>query len=277
MSRMLRGFAFVAVFLLMAAALAPTVQRGAVKAAQDQGFIEVTSEACGIQGCGSRTIQLTKAQYDELQRYLAGFHARLDNVTTREEAIPLYKEAIGELDRYHLLPPGMSPQQAERLVLLAQRLPLASERPRSSNVSENHVALIAGRLENIYFYSQVCIILNTLVVILYLISLFMGLGYRLFQILGSLLLFLYELDNTVSPVSFFDTIRAEGAYGWVYTIGLNGVKAWEGHIYGSAHHPIYGIYYPFVYGFTGLKLRLGDGHQYFFLGTALEVRGEVRQ
>jgi hypothetical protein len=102
------------IFLFIGVAVAPSINSSVVKTSDD--LIEVTSQACGIQGFGNTTVKLTKQQYQDLAQYLVDFRARLNQTTTREEAIPLFKDAVVELNKFGLLPKGMSIEEAQKLV-----------------------------------------------------------------------------------------------------------------------------------------------------------------
>jgi hypothetical protein len=115
---MIRKWLAVGIILLfIGVAVAPSINQNVVKASQEDDLIEVTTQACGIQGYGDNTVKLTRQQYQDLEEYLVEFRARLNQTTTREEAIPIFKEAVVELDKYGLLPRGMSVEQAQRFVL----------------------------------------------------------------------------------------------------------------------------------------------------------------
>jgi len=105
------------ILLFICIAVAPSINQSIVKASQDGDLVEVTTQACGIQGYGDTTVALTRQQYNDLEQYLVEFRARLNQTSTREEAIPIFKEAVVELDAYGLLPKGMSVEQAQRFVL----------------------------------------------------------------------------------------------------------------------------------------------------------------
>ena len=62
-------------------------------------------------------MKLTREQFQNLEEYLIEFRARLNQTSTREEAIPIFKEAMVELDGYGLLPEGMNIEQVQRLVI----------------------------------------------------------------------------------------------------------------------------------------------------------------
>jgi hypothetical protein len=109
-------FAVGVIFLFIGVAVAPSINSTVVKASNDNALVEVTSQACGIPGFGNTTVKLTKEQYHDLEQYLVDFRARLNQTTTREEAIPLFKDAVVELNKYGLLPKGMSIEQAKKLI-----------------------------------------------------------------------------------------------------------------------------------------------------------------
>jgi len=109
--------AVVVVFLFLGVAIAPGINSSIVKTSTDNDLVEVTSQACGIQGFGNTTVKLTKQQYKDLEQYLVDFRTRLNQATTREEAVPLFKVAVVELNKYGLLPKGMSIEKAQKLVI----------------------------------------------------------------------------------------------------------------------------------------------------------------
>lgn len=104
------------IFLFISVTFAPSINFNIVKASSDNELVEVTTQACGIKGFGDTTVKLTRQQYQNLENYLVDFRDRLNQTTTREEAIPIFKEAVVELDKYGLLPKGMSIAQAQWLV-----------------------------------------------------------------------------------------------------------------------------------------------------------------
>jgi len=87
-----------------------------IKVLQETEFVDVTIQACGIRELGNTTIKLTRQQYENFSRYLETFNARLNQTKMREEALPLFREAVVELNKYGLLPKGMNIQQTQKLV-----------------------------------------------------------------------------------------------------------------------------------------------------------------
>jgi hypothetical protein len=104
------------IILFISVAVAPSINQSVVKASQDDDLVEVTTQACGIQGYGNTTVKLTREQYQNLEQYLVEFRERLNQTSTREEAVPIFKVAVVELNKYGLLPKGMSVNRAYRLL-----------------------------------------------------------------------------------------------------------------------------------------------------------------
>ena len=102
------------IFLFIGVAVAPSINSSVVKVSDN--LVEVTSQACGIQGFGNTTVKLTKQQYQNLEQYLVEFRARLNQTTTKDEAIPIFKDAVVDLNKYGLLPKGMSLQRVQDIV-----------------------------------------------------------------------------------------------------------------------------------------------------------------
>jgi hypothetical protein len=111
-----KGVAVAIILLFLGVAVVPSINISVVKAATDNDLVEVTIEAYGIKGFGNHTVKLTKQQNQNLEQYLLDFRERLNTTTTREEAVSLFKEAVVELNKYGLLPKGMSVEHAQRLV-----------------------------------------------------------------------------------------------------------------------------------------------------------------
>jgi hypothetical protein len=109
-----KGVAAAIILLFLGVAVVPSIS--IVKAATDNDLVEVTTKAYGIKGFGNHTVKLTRQQNQNLEQYLGNFKARLNKTTSREEAVPLFKEAVVELNKYGLLPKGMSVEHAQRLV-----------------------------------------------------------------------------------------------------------------------------------------------------------------
>jgi hypothetical protein len=285
--------------LFIGIAVAPTINFQVVKASTDDDLVEVTTQACGIKGYGNATVKLTREQYQNLEQYLVDFRARLNQTSTKEEAVPIFKEAVVELDKSGLLPKGMSVEQAQRLATqINDDIPILSnllERTahtliRPINGSENHLCLIAGETNETWFEGPSAIFSYKL---LLLSALFYNgpITQMLFMLAfaGFLLLTAFSARN---PVAVMYRVGFGGLYsehesipwefyasGWISTVGLNGRKTWQGEMQGAL--PIEGTripamssyteYYTGAVGFTGIKTSSFGGTT-FYLGSALWVK-----
>jgi hypothetical protein len=274
------------ILLFIGVAVAPSINSTAVKTSNDNNPVEVTSQACGIKGFGNTTVKLTKEQYQNLEQYLVDFRARLNQTSTREKAVPLFKDAVVELNKYGLLPKGMSIEQAQKLVIgRSQNKNLINSIRKiqcgSSYLdNENYICLIVGQTSNTKFQTFSTSCLEKIDEIL---NYFFGLGipYPLIAILF--------IINVLNPFSFIQRIGMGchvpdvsgyyNAHGWIYTNGVLGIKKWNGTISGTLNQDdIQGIlnyYSSAVGGFTGLKIINIFNNGYFYLGTALKIKISV--
>ena len=104
------------ILLFIGVTIAPTINFNTVKASQEDDLVEVTTQACGITGYKDTTMKLTREQYAELQNLFDEVQTQLDATDSPEEALPIYYNAIVELNKYGLLPQGMSVETAQNLV-----------------------------------------------------------------------------------------------------------------------------------------------------------------
>ncbi|MFA5102023.1 MAG: hypothetical protein WC525_02605 [Candidatus Thermoplasmatota archaeon] len=295
-------FAVSIILLFLGVSVAPSINMNVVTAAQEDDLIEVTTQACGIQVYGNTTVRLTREQYQSLEEYLVDFRARLNQTSTREEAIPIFKEAVVELDTYGLLPKGMSVERAQKLVTKSyqdKKIINFQEKMLKNSLliidnTSNVLCLIAGRTTETIFIpflarANLIPLLATLAwasVTLTSGRLIIGvilLGLSLIFGITSIMSFL--LGN-ISPLSFSQWIRfgewisrpgyVNPADGWLSTMGLNGMKTWDH----SFHGGIGGDDYLGVMGFTGIKIFFPNlnfvaiPYTAFFLGSALLVNIE---
>jgi hypothetical protein len=251
-------------------------------------LVEATSQACGIQGFGNATVKLTKEQYQNLEQYLVEFRARLNQTTTREEAIPIFKDAVVELNKYKLLPKGMSVEHAQKLVLQQNQndyLTKLQERFPNSCIllgdDENYFSLVAGHTTETLILGPIpltCILTGLIGIILlssasnavkgvigasiFYSSLFVGL---LFYFLPGILFSVIRIG--AQSVNFDPEVPPKyiPSEGWISSVGLTGKKTWVGPFYGNMAGPgLIG-----VVGFTGLKIALFNNC--YYLGSAMKI------
>jgi len=278
------------IFLFIGVAVAPSINFHVVKASDDNDLVEVTTEACGIQGFGNTTVKLTKEQYQNLEQYLVDFRARLNQTTTREEAVPIFKEAVVELNKYGLLPKGMSVEQAQRLTTRYEKSTDTMNRISSSlglSGYSNLFCMIAGKATNCWLAGLIITGFRFILSILNWLTDYSSALWDTLYVLTSIL-FIYR--NDLPPVSriisFFSllsllTFGVDSYYGgtvasvgWIYTAGLLGIKNYTGSFFGKIHFPVidyFATFYTGAFGFTGFKIIFPD-HSSQFFGTALRVK-----
>lgn len=111
-----KGGAVAAILLCLGVTLLPCLICTIVKASTDTDTVEVTTQACGVNGYRPSTVSLTKPQYEKLIEYLDGLMERLNATASQEDAVILFREAVVEINRLGLLPKGMSARLAQVLV-----------------------------------------------------------------------------------------------------------------------------------------------------------------
>ncbi len=240
------------ILLFIGVAVAPSI---VVKASPNDDLVEVTTQACGIKGYGNTTVKLTRQQYQNLEEYLIEFRARLNQTSTREDAVPIFKEAVVELDKYGLLPKGMSVVQFQRIAI-EELYPT-----KMLNLAKKSLLIqIPNDVLNIfcllYANTQWAYEDNIFILIASVIAL-LGSKYHLnFLYLLSSLLAEFSSDK---PLRFMNTVDVGVGVAYSYfTIGLLGVQN------GS-------IDFHKAYGFSGIKIILDyDQQKAIYFGSALE-------
>ena len=265
------------ILLFIGVSIAPSININVVKASNDNDLVEVTTQACGIKGYRDTTVKLTRQQYLNLEEYLVEFRSRLNQTTTREEAVPLFKEAVVELNKYGLLPKGMSEKAAQQLVTgrtqstgfehLMKKPFLRNQFTPSDN--ENFLCLVYGIITG-YTFSFGPILL--------LLSLF----YPGITALVRTLPFILIPIDILHTITFGEYQPGDyyPANGWLGTFGLNGRRVFHDQpLYGALPLDTIGInypwgtnyYYPGIMGFTGLHINIVE-EVHFYLGSALWVK-----
>jgi hypothetical protein len=281
------------ILLFIGVAIAPSINQSVVKASHDDDLVEVTTQACGIQGYGNTTVRLTKEQYQDLEQYLVEFQARLNQTTTREEAVPIFKEAVVELNKYGLLPKGMSVERAQRFIINSNQ----NKREINAFTRMNHYlqtlsigsidnacCLIAGKCYNVYFvrilFNNVCVRIIDLFDMLYEHYEFLSKQFLFNLIVGLFIDFYFYVVQILSLYSLMNLgigIYFGSDSGGIITIGLFGLDYWSGSINGGFEKfpAIPDDCFLGVIGFTGFHITIINLYEHFvesfLLGSALAV------
>jgi len=267
------------IFLFFGVAFVPSINSNVVKTSDD--LVEVTSQACGIKGFRNTTVKLTKQQYQSLEQYLVDFRARLNQTTTREEAVPIFKDAVVELNKYGLLPKGMSVEKVQKLILNGYQNPQSltnlGERKNlfyGRSTYENSHCLIAGYTTNTASNGPIANIIigfffNHRIISIGLVGFISNINpIQISSVIG-----LCEISRDIGYGIYYHP-----AIGWIYTNGDHGIGKWNGSFYGAINGQYYItrlfyliIFLPAIVGFTGVKIGIPLTGPSFYLGKAQEV------
>ncbi len=299
------------IVLFLGLAIAPSINANVSKASIDSELVEITTEVCGLNG-GKHAVSLSKEDAEEVEQLIDDIERRLDEVETREETVEIFNEAVVELDKYGLLG-GLSVEQAQKLVTGGyqnERVMKLLERLYTRNQdddSSNYFCLVAGETNNTIVMGNflICwsIILFSFPYIAYICSnLFPDLYEAL--ILSGLLVLLYGalILSGLLPfgLSFYSPLALRNfiflgvygenctypAQGWIHTIGLKGIKKFDGKFLGKIHNlPVFQLLFKLaeseaeplvgVSSFSGIKINKGiDDELFFYIGFALWVKIE---
>jgi len=282
------------ILLFVGVTIAPSINFNTVKASTDDDLVEVTTQACGIQGYGDSTVKLTREQYQNLEEYLVAFRARLDQTSTSEEAIPIFKDAVVELDKYGLLPKGMSVERAQKFVTsgyqnqysLQHLKKIYSKNSLNQTGVNNILCLVAGNTDYSLFIGPIsmiglCVYSIIFFPILIIGAIIPGLETLAEKMITALLHFFSLARFIPFEIMGFATFGGIGGFGpysqsepscgWVYSLGLRGVQSINGSFNGAiSGFPVFGDLG--LIGFTGLVVGPKDiSKNRFFLGAAYSV------
>jgi len=255
------------VILFLGVAVAQGISFNTVKASIDDDFVEVTTQACGIQGYGNTTVKLTREQYQNLEQYLVEFRARLNQTSTREEAVRIFKEAVVELDKYGLLPKGMIAENELRFLRLVNQA--YNNLEKFNTFSKLSVAgygfynifcyvIVRTTPEDIVEWGPLHYLLASPIYLWIVIALVFPEMTFLLSVLDGLANISTKLIGILraSPLKFWTSLW--GANNELWSIGLKGYK----------HSEI--ISYN-MYGFKGLRVILPT--ETYYIGHTLAIEG----
>ncbi len=250
-------------------------------------LVEITIQICNGNGANDITVMLTEEQVKELESIISSTKTKLDAAKTMEETSAIFNDAAVSLYELGVLPEGMSIEDAQRLVNGIGKNPWIvkilerwfSRNQEEKETVENFLCLIAGHTDETWFvgpsFILKLIIWGPLLPLIILLNILFGTEipdidelFQLFFDRG-----LISLIWQYNPLAFGHTILL-GYYstdywppgwvhaeGWIYTIGLKGIKSWNS--FGGS-----------VLGFTGIKICYPpiEDRTHFYMGAALRVK-----
>ncbi|MBN1280895.1 MAG: hypothetical protein JXA00_04520 [Candidatus Thermoplasmatota archaeon] len=300
-SGVIKASVLVVLFLLVSLNFFPNIQIHSTIAAEEQGFVEIQSEVCGVSDSSTKTVKLTQEEYCLFQQYISEFQSRINTTTTLEEAIPLYKNLAVKLAEFNLLPRGITVQRAQALMLRSLRTyqPMNTSASIFENWSDagyNVGCLVSGEVHQVVsYFAPVILPFATAYIALFLFILVrLGVFHFVNQYIipdwywqwhsrpePLLVQLLYPISEKIddfinhylytasnNPFALCTRIHfvKDQGTGRIRTLGLLGEKQWDGDLTG-----IIPPFHDAVIGFSGFKFANVGEDSFFFIGSALAV------
>ena len=207
---------------------------------------------------------MTYEKIQELENFLKNLCLKLEKAESREETINIYNKGLLKLNKFGLI--------EDKNLILAQNLityryKKSRSQPLQMDDNENKFCLVIGKTSN---------------------TIIDGIPFRIFALIadntGSSLMHLFllpliiitDLIDDYRPI-LLDAFIYWGApnenwgNGWVWTLGLNGIKSWDGKIIGRIW--TVSTFFTGIVGFTGINIMInGSEETNFFLGFARHVK-----
>jgi len=293
---------FGVILLFVGVAIAPSINFTVVKASDDNELVTVTTQACGLKGDNTYTVQLTKRQAREVKTVFDELKNCLSTAVSMEETQKILNDTIVSLSRYNLLPTGMSIEQAKRLVTCArhnqkvipflQKISTKFQADSKEGTIQNSFCYIAGNTSNTHFAKPV----TKLTMRLYDIMDYSS-GNHILVVVSTALWIVFNQLSTISQMIlqrqgnhggvsiFFGNYHyypypnwLYPAQGWISTNGMNGIQNISGSFWGqkvtSGWQPQDDWCMNYTWrgcvGFTGLITYFGSDSAYY-LGSALSI------
>jgi hypothetical protein len=236
-------------------------------------------------------------QYAETEKIFNDLKVKLDTVTTKQEALMLFKETIIELHNQGLLPKGTSIQRAQRLITMnyLKNELLHPSQKSIGNDTGNTNCLVFGFATKTYFRPYPSIIMD-IPIIEYLV--FDSNLSKYFNYLAWFYAMRVFSSIKFGPYAYVGsrykgfedgniTDKIYSASGFVWTLGSNGMKRWNGSFYGGLYtkygktifdNHSYEFWDPVgIRGFVGINFfnfvsfASGGDFPSFYIGFAREV------
>jgi len=216
--------------------------------ALDNNLIKMLVQIHISNGMQSYTLELSNQQLDELDMIFDKLKIDLWNCNSEIEVIEIYKDAVVSLGENGLLPDTMSIEEAQELVL-------------KNNFNPRFGKLFYHLLNNLAED-------NLLNILCWITGKSSRTGDR----------FSYYFPIRIFSTLYFgyilDVYNRRPALGWVYTIGMLGVKEQEGSFYGRIYErlkPPFETYYIGALGFRGLIFKGYYADPSYYLGHSFCV------
>ena len=253
------------ILLFFGLAVFPSINANNIQNSINDDLIEVNVEVSGINGFKPNTVKLTRQQYDKVKNIFREVQTKLESTEKMIDAIPIYYNAVIELNNYGLLPDEMNVETAQKLVTGGYKDKESTNFFReTSDTNQNYLCFLVGTIFDPFNVDYVSFLL--LAVLLMSLPL-TAVGFILAFLLGIPNIAFYFLAIALTkavefPLAFMTIMRLkESESGLIATLGLNGFLMTEGDMNGI------------IAGFTGIKI--WDTHLLNLLGFSLYTNLEI--
>jgi len=255
------GFAFGILALFIVIAVQPGIATLHPKTTTKDNY-SVTTEIIGFNK--KRTISMTYEKVLELETFLKNLCLKLENSKSKEETIDIYNKGLLRLNKYGLIE---EKHLKLALKLITARYKNSWSQPLQMDENENKFCLVIGKTANTIidgipfrFFAQLADKTSSELLLILLLP----------------LILISDLIDDYRPI-FLDAYIYWGApnenwgQGWVWTLGLNGIKSWNGRIIGRIL--TVSTFFTGIVGFIGINIMInGSEDTNFFLGFARHVK-----
>ena len=204
----------------------------------------------------------------------------MNNTNSIEKAVEIFDKAILELDRFGVLPTGISVNEVQKLVTGRYKNPIMmkvfeeikSTQQQPFYNDENHLCLIAGALSGFTLFLSLWNYLFYKAMILVALSFFLFLFELIFLFIPFFVATtMIDIINPICMGRYIYFYEKEKPQGNVVSFGLNGLKVWRGNLTGLIPH---WFFHCGAVGFVGLKLQLSNNNDMLslFLGFSPLVK-----
>lgn len=261
-------------FLLLSLVFVPGIN--ANKASINIEKSKISVEICGIDNSKQYVACFTEEDSVEIENLTHSIGEKFHKVETWQESIETFNEAVLSLNEYDLLPKDTDVENFLKVMSenYAKCYKFLDNINPSGIIDGNIYCLITGNTDspNTRFINRFS---HLLLLPVFLLEICFGFGISLLVLLA-----IWEIIDAF-PVSLNQMIclgqifiyGGNPATGWIHTTGLNGIKNWEGDIYGGMGGTMFGDQIG-VIGFKGIKITNFNSKEVFYMGFARRVKVE---
>lgn len=276
------GLASAVILLILGVVFAPGIAASreiAEKIEMNNDLVEITIKV----GNHGHSVLLSSDQALELENLIDQTKNRLESAGTMGETSQIFDDTVVSLYKLGVFPYGMNIEYVQRMVNGHNRFSRINKHldgfeGDNTGIFDNQtnvLCLIAGKTNKTVIFPPFLYFILTLAFEKGLIDFY---DNPLMVMIA--VAFFYYTDLTrmilgqIISLGYYDDYPA---CGWVYSIGLRGIKKWNGAFYGQLPEilPWRRVPNSFnfgVRGFTGIKITSPETDKYFYLGTALQVK-----